>query len=161
MSDLVKASIAAQLAGLEQSTDFPVEPFGYGSDISADSDLDEDMNETDPFSTLGLAQALVRRLDCPRGALPDDRDYGIDLRSYVNRGMTDDEIRELAGAIRAEVTKDDRVDLAAVTVSPDSTGTMFTVVIAVTPVNVEIGEFTLTLSATSAEILIEEIRAAA
>ena len=161
MSATVKAAIAAELALLTQVQDFPVEPFGYGSDISADSDLDPNMDEVNPFTTLALAQAIVRRLDCPRGGLPDDDDYGIDVRSYVNRGVTANEIRQLGGQIRSEVSKDDRVDTVVVVVRPNEVGSVLRIELAIRPVDPNIGGFTLTLAATSAEILIEEIRAAA
>jgi len=161
VSEIVKAAIAAELALLEQAVDFPVEPFGYGSDISCDFDVAPDAAEVDPFSTLALAQAVVRRLDTPRGSLPDDKDYGISIRQYVNKGTTAAEIQSLAGQIRNEIIKDDRVDTLTVTVIPDSTGTTLRVVLAVQPFDPDLGGFTLTLSATSAAILIEEIKAAA
>ncbi len=160
MSATAKAAIATELALLTLVTDFPVEPFGYGSDISGDSDLAADLSEVDADSTLALAQAIVRRLDCPRGALPDDKNYGIDVRSYLNRGTTAAEIRQLGGQIRNEVLKDDRVESVVVTVQPNSTGSELRIELAIRPLSTA-GEFTLTLAATSAAILIEEIRAAA
>ncbi len=161
MSAIVKAAIATELAKLVQTTDFPVAPFGYGSDISCDSDVAFDVAEVDAFSTLALAQAVVRRLDTPRGSLPDDKDYGISIRQYVNKGTTAAEIQSLAGQIKNEIIKDDRVEALTVTVRPSSTGTTLRVELAIQPVDAELGGFTLTLSATSAVILIEEIRAAA
>lgn len=160
MSLAVKTTIAIELAKLEQIVDFPVEPFGYGSDISCDSDVDPDVVEVGAFTTLALAQAIVRRLDTPRGSLPDDKDYGIDVRSYVNRGVVAEDIRQLAGQISNEVRKDDRVDTLIVTVQPSSTGTTLGIRLAVRPVDARIGGFTLTLSASSASIVIEEIQAA-
>ena len=161
MSAQVKAVIAEELAKLVQIVDFPVEPFGYGSDISCDSDVDPDVAEVGAFTTLVLAQAIVRRLDTPRGSLPDDKDYGIDVRSYVNRGVTAADIQQLAGQISNEVRKDDRVDTLTVTVRPSTTGTTLGIELAIRPVDAELGGFTLTLSASSASILIEEIKAAA
>lgn len=161
MSAVVKDRIAEELALLVQVVDFPESPFGYGSDILCDSDVDEFVREVDAFSTLALAQAIVRRLDCPRGALPDDADYGIDVRSYLNRGVDARDIRALAGQIRSEVLKDDRVATLTVTVTPNSVGSQLRIELAVRPVDAAIGGFSLTLSATSAAILIEEIRAAA
>lgn len=161
MSTAVKTAIADELAKLVQIVDFPVDPFGYGSDISCDSDVDPDVVEVDPFTTLALAQAIVRRLDTPRGSLPDDKNYGIDVRSYVNRGVTAAEIQQLAGQISNELRKDDRIDTLTVTVRPSSTGTTLRIELAVRPVDSRIGGFTLTLSASSAAILIEEIQAAA
>ena len=160
MSDTVKTAIETELATLTQLVDFPTEPFGYGSDISCDSDVDPLVREVNGFTTLALAEALVRRLDTPRGSLPDDDDYGIDLRGLLNRGSVAADIQQLAGQIRAELAKDDRVDTLTVTVAPSSTGTVLRVEVAVQPVDAEIGGFTLTLSASSASVLLEEIRSA-
>jgi len=160
MSAQVKAAIAAELALLEKTQDFPVEPFGYGSDISGDSDLDPDLNEVNPFTTLAIAQAVVRRLDCPRGSLPDDPNYGIDLRFYLNRGTATQDIISLGGQIRLEVLKDDRVDTLTVTVKPNPTGSVLTVELAVRPFDPDIGDFSLTLTASDAGVVLEEIRSA-
>ena len=161
MSEIVKDAIAVNLALLEQAVDFPVEPFGYGSDISCDFDVAFDAAEVDPFTTFALAQAVVRRLDTPRGSLPDDNGYGISVRQFVNKGTTTVEIESLGGQIHNEVIKDDRVEALTVIVRPSSTGTTLRVELAIQPVDAQIGGFTLTLSATSAAILIEEIKAAA
>lgn len=160
MSQTVTDRIAEELATLTQTVDFPVAPFGYGSDISCDFDVDPLVREVDGFAMLALAQAIVRRLDTPRGSLPDDKNYGIDIRSMVNRGVTADDVRALAGQIRSEIDKDDRVDSLTVTVAPNSVGSELRVELAVRPVDATIGTFTLTLSATSASILIDEIKAA-
>jgi hypothetical protein len=161
MTDLMRDAIAADLAALERVQTAPAPPHGYGSDLWCTDDLREDMAEVDGHSTLALAQAVVRRLDCPRGALPDDPDYGIDLRGYCNRGVTADGVRSLAGAIRAEVTKDDRVERASVTVTPSPTGTELAITLAVEARDPALGGFTLTLAATSAQVLLEEIRRSA
>lgn len=161
MNATVADAIASYLEGLEQAVDTPVEPFGYGSDVSCVSDLDERMTELPGDSLLVLAQALARRLDCPRGALPDDPDYGIDLRGHCNRGVTTAEIRALAGQVRSELEKDDRVDRALVTVTPSPTGSSLRIEAAITPVDHRLGGFALTLAVTDAGLLLEELRRAA
>jgi len=153
----VADAIATETASLTREVATPTAPFGYGSDISCARDLEEGMPEVSGQTV--LAQALVRRLDCPRGALPDDGDYGIDLRSYLNRGLTVDQVRGLAGAIRSELTKDDRVDTVAVTVTPTPTGESIRVSIAVVPRDATLGgPFTLILAVTDGGALIEEMR---
>ncbi len=160
MTTVMQDVIAEELAKLERTMDAPAAPFGYGSDLSCADDLAADMAEVDGFSTLALAQAIVRRLDCPRGGLPDDPDYGIDLRSYVNRGTTRDGILALAGAVRSEIEKDDRVDRVAVTVTPLPTGQALGVRLVVTPADPSLGGFALTLAVTSAQVVIDEMGAA-
>ena len=158
MSAEVKASIAAQLATLTQTVDFPIAPLGYGSDISGAYDLDPNMAEVRGLTTLALGQSIVRRLDTPRGSLPDDKDFGIDLRSYVNRGVTAQDVRALGGQIQNELRKDDRIRTAAIVVRSNATGSELRIEISIEPFDATLGGFTLTLSASSAAVLLEEIR---
>ena len=161
MSDEVKAQIAAEIAAIVQTQDFPTEPFGYGSDISCARDLDPSMAETDGFTTLALAQYVVRRLDTPRGTLPDDKDWGISVTSYLNKGSTSQELLQIAGQVRAELSQDDRIDTLTVQVTSDDVGKTFRLSILITPVAAGLGPFTLTLSASDSGLLLEDIQAAA
>jgi len=160
MSAEVEATIATELAALVQIADFPTAPFGYGSDISGALDLDPSMAETEGFATLTLAQSIVRRLDTPRGTLPDDKNWGISISSYLNFGSTDQDIRQIAGQIRSELTLDDRIDSLTVRVAPSSTGSTLSIGIQVQPLAADAGPFTLTLSASDAGLILEEIEAA-
>jgi hypothetical protein len=130
---------------------------GYGSDLDCGSDLTSDMGEVDPFSPRALAQALLRRLDCPRGGLPEDDDYGTDLVSMLNRGSTAADVQNLGSKIRSELAKDDRVDSLVVVVSPFPNGKDITVNVQVTPVDPVIGTFSMTFVATTTEIVLREI----
>jgi hypothetical protein len=157
VSEIVEEAIAAEIAALERVVDVPVPPFGFGTDLSCTTDLTPTMEETSGDLRLALAEALVRRLDCPRGALPDDAAYGKDLRSYLNRPTTALELLELAGAVRAELEKDDRVDTAPTTITTVNAGQTMTLKVVVTPVDPSVGTFAMTLAVTSAEIVLEEI----
>lgn len=164
MSPTVQAAIDASIAELAAEGAIvatPREPFGYGTDISCTSDISPTLELVDPTSTLGIAEAILRRLDCPRGALPDDADYGIDLRSYCNRGVTRAEIDTLAGKIRSEVEKDDRIDRAIVRVTSTTSADVesLTVQIVATPADPNLRAFRLVLAVTSAELLLEELAA--
>lgn len=163
MSGPVRDWIAAELAGVVRTKSPPIAPLGFGYDLHCDNDLRADMLEIDGVAnpTLLLAQAIRRRLDCPRGGLPDDLDYGIDLRAYLNRGTPAQEIRVLAGRIRTELAKDDRIDRVTVTVTPSPTGTTLGVGLRVVPQDPQLGGFELILAVTSAEVLINELRRAA
>jgi hypothetical protein len=161
MNATVADAIAKSLAAIEREVPTPSAPFGYGTDVSCTDDLSPTLELVDPRSTRAIAEALLRRLDCPRGALPDDADYGLDLRSYCNRGHTADELRTLADRIRGECEKDDRVERAVVTVTAGVASDTLRVQIAVTPVDVELGGFSLVLAASSAAVLLEEMGAAA
>ncbi len=159
MSELVKTFIAGEIAALTQIVTFPEEPFGYGRDLSCARDVDPNALEVDGFTTRALAEAIVRRLDTPRGSLPDDGTYGIAAVTYVNRGVTTRSLQELAGQIRAEILRDDRVDTLTVTVRPSSLGQSLIIELAVRPFDPELGDFSLTLNASDAGLLIEEINA--
>ena len=94
---------------------------GYGIDLSCITDVTHTLDEVDPQSNTAIGEAIIRRYITPRGTLPDDQDYGLDLRGYCNRGVTDAELRTLPSAMRMEAMKDDRLEDAGITVTWDST----------------------------------------
>jgi hypothetical protein len=73
--------------------------------------------------------------------------------------VTANDLRSLGGQIKGELQKDDRVDTVTVRLAPSSTGTSLLVELAIRPVDARIGGFSLTLSASSASVLLEEIKA--
>lgn len=161
MTSIVRDAVAADLAALTRVVPSPTGALGYGSDLAMTVDgidIDADMLERLGSDPLVLAEALVRRLDCPRGALPDDPDYGLDVRGYLNRGTTTAEIRGLSSAVHAEVTKDDRVGTARVVVDPSLDGSSLAITIQITPADPSLEPFELVLAVTTAAVLIEEIR---
>jgi hypothetical protein len=158
MNATVLAAIEEELAALERVAPTPSAPFGYGVDLRCASDLTETMEEVEADSTLAIAEAQARRLDCPRGGIPDDPDYGISLPSMLNRGTTADDLRALAAQVRSELEKDDRVDQVGVTMTPAEDGGSFTVQTATTPIDPAVGGFRQVLAVTSAAVLIEELR---
>lgn len=79
----------------------------YGTDLDCADDLTEIMREISGQNV--VAQAIYRRLTTPRGQLIDDEDYGIDVRSFLSRGVDAGRLREIEGTIRQEVLKDERV----------------------------------------------------
>lgn len=156
MSSIVLDSIAADIATLERIEQAPGEPLGYGRDLSCVDDVTEMLDEVDPSSPLGIAQGVVRRLTTPRGALPDDGEYGLDLRGLLNRGVPASELAQLGGKIRNEVIADDRIESATVTVTYAGAG--LRVVILLMPVAPALQSFTLILAVTSGAVLIEALQ---
>jgi hypothetical protein len=108
MNSTVQAAIAAGLAELEVTSSIPSPPFGYGSDLWCESDLDPRMSEVTD-SALVLAQHCVRRMDTP-GGLPDEDEWGISIAIYCNRPTTRQELYSLEGEIVTELVDDDRID---------------------------------------------------
>lgn len=78
-----------------------------GSDLSCVSDVTPDMREVS--GRRALAEALVRRLQTPRGTLLDDQNYGFDLVGELGDDVTPAFVASLQSTIVAEVQKDERV----------------------------------------------------
>jgi len=156
LSDIALTSRANNSLTAGQASD---EGLGYGTDLRCGFDLEPDMASVDPFSTLAVAEAVLRRLDCPRGANPDDPNYGISVRSMLNRGVTDTDIRALGDTIRLEVLEDDRVDQCTVRVVPAQDASSLTVQLIITPFDASLDEFSLTFEATSGGLVVQEIAA--
>lgn len=160
-SAIVLDAIAAGIAELTSLVRMPVEPFGYGVDSSGTLDLTDTLEDLDQDSPLGISQGLARRLQTPRGTLQDDLDYGRDVRAYLNRGLSTVDVRELEGELRGEALKDDRIGDVTVAITLPTLSSM-KIAVLVTPEDPETGgPFDLTLSATSAEVLVEAIHARA
>jgi phage baseplate assembly protein W len=72
-----------------------------------------------------LGNALVRRLVTPRGGLFYDPNYGLDVRAFLNAGMTPQQLAQVQADIASEVSKDERIENPEVTVvSNTQTATM-------------------------------------
>lgn len=155
MNDTVKASIDAQIAELARLVPQPTGDLGYGNDLSCVSDLTEDLAEVDPFSMQAISEAAIRRLTTPRGSLPDDRNYGIDVRSYANRATAIAELRELSGRCALELAKDDRIDTATVTSTQDPLSYSLRLSVVITPASPTLNPFTLTFAVTSGAAVLE------
>jgi hypothetical protein len=154
---IVNDSIATQLSALVPTGTAPAVggALGYGTDLSCVTDLAVGLDEVDPNSVRAISEAAVRRLITPRGALQDDLDYGYDVRGYANRGVTELDLRNLAGHVRAEVLKDDRaVDATAAVVA---SGSSLTVTVTITPEDPVLGSFELVFSVADNTALLQSI----
>ena len=125
----------------------------YGYDLSCVSDLTPLMAEVSGRRL--LSEALVRRLQTPRGALIDDPNYGYDLVGEVNDDLGPSDVGRIQANVQAEMLKDERVIAAAATAT-FLNGTL-TVNIAITD---GVGPFTLTLSVTSGLLTVQLLEAA-
>lgn len=156
MSGIVLSAIAAETALLERVVQVPTGAIGYGTDLSCVEDISVTLDEVDPTSTRAIREALLRRLTTPRGGLQDDPDYGFDVRGLCNRGLTQSQMVDLSTQVRNEVTKDDRVDSATVTVTAPSPRAL-RIGVVITPVDQTIGIFTLTFAVTDGAVLAEAL----
>ena len=93
-----------------------------GTDISAVDDIDANLSLA-ATPELAFAQALVRRITTPRGALWYAPSYGYDIGAHVN---TATDVSAIQSAAEAELLQDERVDDAEVTITvtePDGEST--------------------------------------
>lgn len=159
---IVDAAVAASIAQLPRVSSVPVGPFGYGRDVSCDTDLHPEA-DVDPFSSLAIAQAMFRHFDTPRGRLPDDPAYGLDLRAELNRGTDRRTLDSLERRCTVECLTDDRILGAKVKVTSDSAdGSTLRIAFAITPADPRTGgPFRFTLAVTSAALLLAELAKAA
>lgn len=150
--------IDADIATLTRVVDAPdPNTLGYGTDLSCVTDCTADFAEVDPNSPVGIAEAVVRRLTCPRGANPDDPDYGLFLPGYCNRASTLRDLQDLNGQISNELRKDDRIDDLTITISQSPADRSLSVSVLITPADPQLTQFSLTFSVTDADVLIDTI----
>lgn len=155
MSALVKSVIATELAKLSRVNDAPQAPFGFGVDLYCDGDVAADWRDaTDPRTV--LAQALLRRLDCPRGQLPDDPNYGLGIRGHVAGPMTPADTRSLSGAVRLEMQKDPRVAEATARVDANVVAGSLRIQVRIVPRGVA-EPFDLIFAVTDAAVTLEAL----
>lgn len=129
---------------------------GLGTDLSCISDLDPMMVET--AGRLGLAQALVRRLQTPTGGLIDDSNYGYDLAGELNNDIGPGDVSRAQTRVVSECLKDERVKSAQcnIIVQPavGATGQSLIVTITITD---NAGPFRLTLSVSNVTVALLQV----
>lgn len=154
---VLDASLQKNLAELVRVTDVPAPPLGFGIEPICVTDVTEDFADVDPASPQCLVYATIRRWTCPRGTLPDDQDYGRDVRAYCNRPMTPDQLRALAQSLASEAEKDDRVAECAVTLRASLATRTLDLHGVITPNDPTVAPFTFTFAVTDAVVLIDTI----
>jgi hypothetical protein len=158
MSTDVQAQIDTETAALARLVDAPDSAtLGYGTDFSCVTDCDANFSEVDPNSALGIAQAAIRRLTCPRAGNPDDANYGLYLPGFLNHGTQTAELSALNGKIALELRKDDRVESLTVTTGIDTTARVMSVAVQIAPAVAGLNPFTFTFSVTDDTALLETI----
>ena len=111
----------------------------YGTDLDCGPDLTDDMRVTSGRRL--VAQNVLRRFNTPRGSLPDDQNYGLDLSLYLNDDLGPGDIGRIGSSMQAEAVKDARIKTARATVALGSDGN-FTATLTLVDAN---GPFTLVL----------------
>ena len=94
-----------------------------GVDIDCMIDVGQSLSLARGLRNLG--NAIARRRVTPRGGLFYDANYGLDVRAFLNAGMTPQQLAQVQADVAAEVSKDERVENPEVTVvSNTQTATM-------------------------------------
>jgi hypothetical protein len=151
------ASVAADLATLTREADPPSGELGYGIDLHCVTDVTPDFAETDPNTPVGIVEATIRRWTTPRGTLPDDLDYGHDVRVYCSRAATNDDLRTIALSLAAEATKDDRIEAITIDLVATLTTRTLHITARVTPADPALQVFTFTFSVDDTQALLDTL----
>lgn len=123
----------------------------YGKDISCTTSL-----RSGQFASgvMLVAQAMFRRLTTPRGMLSgseEEDNYGIDLTELIGQVSTQATRIALAGRIRNELMKDERLDSVAITITEVPAGPAKAFLVDIRGVTAE-GSFALQLSASEVTV---------
>lgn len=151
----VRQAITDEIAALVQLSSVPEAATGYGVDLVCVTDLSPRLTEIDPETTAGIAQDLFHRWTTPRGSLPDDPDYGSDVRRLLHAALTPRELHAARGQLEAEARKDDRI--SAVTVELERDGEALLIRAHVTPEDKDQAPFTMHVVVTSAAVVLQAI----
>lgn len=156
MSDIVRDVIAGLTSLLPRLALTPLAPFGYGVDLLCVTDIDDNLTEVDPDSTLGMAQDAYHRITTTRGTNPDDQDYGRNLFEYLHRGATPADLLAMGGELEGELSKDDRFDLVTVAVVATSKVPLaLNVTVEITPKDPTAQTFAFLVAVTNGQALFE------
>lgn len=79
----------------------------FGHDLACLTDLDVAQSEVSGLAT--LAQALVRRLQCPLGGLIGDPNYGYFIIGEIDDDVDASDIARITSNMDREFAKDERV----------------------------------------------------
>lgn len=159
MSDLVRDTIAALVALQVPLSSVPLAPLGYGIDLLCVSDIDPSANDTTPDSLDSLAQDCFHRVTTTRGAVPDDPNFGIDLRALLSTGVTPSGQLSISTLVHGELTKDDRIadSDCTLTISGTATAPVYSVSIAITPNDSTLTTFVLVVTVTDGAALLAAV----
>ncbi len=119
----------------------------YGTELSCVNDIASDGRMVSGFAV--VAEALVRRLQTPRGRLIGDPNYGMDLRQYINADMSPRDIVGLRAAVSAECAKDDRVVAVKTLADLDDQGVL------TLTIGIDLGKESFTLVVSASDVTVD------
>ena len=119
-----------------------------GTDLDCGPDLTGDMCVTSGRRL--VAQCVLRRYLTPRGSLPDDQNFGLDLTAYLHDDVGPGDVGRIGAAMAAEAAKDERIKRASAVVAL-SKGGGFTATVTLVDAS---GPFVLVLAVSSVGVTI-------
>lgn len=129
----------------------------YGTDLSVTPNANGilDIQPTLQYATgiNVLVQSLICRQMCVRGTVIDAPNDGIDLRTYIRVGLTQEKLADLPSVVQKELLRDQRVKAVVVTGSYDTEKNSLTLNEVITPVVGTPFTMTLAVSAVTVQLL--------
>jgi hypothetical protein len=125
----------------------------YGEDLSTYRSATPDLSFTRISSRRAVAEAVARRWLTRRGSLVTDTDAGIDLRDWINASVTQADLYALAGSLKTEAERDERVADCDVTVSFDPSTNTLAVTGSIVPIDSSAFRLVLNVSDVTVDIL--------
>jgi hypothetical protein len=122
-------------------------PGRFGIDV--DAVLDVPLRWNLASGTRNLGNNLARRLGTVLGSMPDDPNYGFDLRDMLNGGFTPTQLGQLRASVVAECLKDPRVQDCQAAFSWNSPQAAFTATLTITTAD---GVFTFVLGVSDVSV---------
>ena len=136
---------------LAETPEAPVDLAGYGRDIYCYDDMRETAQEVEGLNV--VAQNVYRRLITDRGSLMGCPDYGLDIRSFLNKGLDPTTLLAIPALVELEIKKELRVQTANVTtLSHTSSSLSMQVFVEAVLETGEVGQFSLTCNVTKAGV---------
>lgn len=117
MNPILQAALERMYAQLPAATEAPTGALGYGRDLWCVSDCTDDFRTIGPDDPRVIMQAIARRFQTPRGIIVTDLEYGLDLRGYLHKALTQRELRQLQTQALNEANKETRIDPSATQLS--------------------------------------------
>jgi hypothetical protein len=158
------ADVAAGLYSDEAIGTLPAGALDWGSDLEGWQDVTPEARERSGSEPMVVIEAMLRRITTDKGELPDDddsdvADYGVDVRRLLNHGSTPRQIEALGAVLESEIAKDDRVESIVATVSlvRGEVDALTIQLDGAIQAPDALRPFSLTLVATSAEVLIKAL----
>ncbi len=129
----------------------------YGTDLSVTPNANGilDIQPTLQYATgiNVLVQSLICRQMCVRGTVIDAPNEGMDLRTYIRQGLTQEKLADLPSVVQKELLRDQRVKAVTVSGNYNTAENSLTLNEVITPVTGSPFSLTLAVSAVTVTLL--------